>query len=423
MSAPKLLWLVALGMVWSLNGCGGHDAPAASAVLDTSAEAASLQFSHCYPVATFELCIPAIGKGSRILARADGSSSRAIAAQLTARTGIAATATALTTPSSDAERELLAHADGFTLYDVSGYFPSFLRERFNTSANFSGPNCYNTALIAAGLIPDQPLRHVSLPEYEVYLSEYFERVATPQWGDVIVFDANGTRDHTAVYLFDGLIFHKKGYNKGYRYRITALETAFAVEPYEWQPSPLSGTAPALTTDLSKAPRAIYRRKVRQTPVAPSLAADDQAAMALADYISNATFAHAPQWKVGTVMGTMMEGVAARLLHDFASLKSNTRLDARLSYQRLQSANDQIYVAIDDAFFSSPFADSRRINRDYCWQAGAFLDGLIAQALTYTRGQAPDSADVKHFITTQLAPMDRERCQIDLLALARASVSP
>ena len=93
--------------------------------------------------------------------------------------------------------------------------------------SFEGPNCYNAALIAAGILTPEQVRYVSLSELTRYLQRDYKEVITLEYkpGDLLVFKEKITSNdfhHVAYCLGDSLVFHKGGYTCKYPYEIVKL---------------------------------------------------------------------------------------------------------------------------------------------------------------------------------------------------------
>ena len=385
--------------------------------------AQELEAHQCYKIDAFELCVPRINQGQRVLARtqtlgADDLANR-LQKYLKSSPGMIRP---IDQPRNDAERDIWRTAADNRIFDVTEKFPQFVQQRFNTKNRFSGPNCYNSALVFAGLMDSEDLRHVSLSEFESYLAAYFERVETPVYGDVIVFDSEGGREHVATYLFEGLIFQKKGYQKGYGYRIVRLEQALQMEPLEWRPDD-ADFAINHAAEVALRPKSYFRLQRNLNSRKNISKTDVSKAVELANYMSASTFQHAKKGSIGSNMGTMMEGFTNRVLAELSELEKSSDLDERLAYQRLVSASYQIFIALKEAFYGSVFANSARINREHCWYKNEFMEGLVRAVMSYYRQDSVTRDDVASFIQDKVEALDREKCIIDLIGLAKSQLTP
>lgn len=139
----------------------------------------------------------------------------------------------------------------------------FIQKMFNSPGDFHGPNCYNTALISAGVMRPNQIRYVSPEEFEAILKQNFVPRPNRAAGDVIVFDASASRGHAAFYLGDNLVFHKKSYGTYYGYRITSVENVGVIEKNEWTPGPFEGSIAQFNwPQLGRLPK-VYHKPVKR----------------------------------------------------------------------------------------------------------------------------------------------------------------
>jgi hypothetical protein len=368
------------------------------------------QLYSCYARDVFDLCVPSIGKGQRVILRSRGFSQADLEKVLATRS-LKAVSQPVLKPlreaDGEAEKALIAESSGAPLYDMADFLPPLASRMFNKSAGFSGPNCYHTALVASGLLNGSRPRHVAKQEFDTYLSAYFDKVPQPQAGDIIVYDASRSRDHVAFYLFDDLIYHKKGYKRGYRYRVTEMHRAFEAEAFEWHPQdefPNTDNA-----ELQAKDRAYYRR--RPTSATPAPTSAEQAMITIIDFFTNTTAEYAPNSKVGDVMGTISEPLIQDLNSLFEPLKSSPSLEARLAYGRLVSTKDQFFESIDETLYASPFAEPSRINLHFCYQENTYLTEMVAKISGYLLGRTPTNTEVTSIIETKVKTLKRETCRL------------
>ena len=358
----------------------------------------------CYQLANFELCVPHPGRDRAIVARSHMSAEE-IKVAVTKFSGVT-------------ESNTLPNALGPDTYDVTSLFPSFIASHFNTLANFSGPNCYNTALLATGGLPQEDRRYVSQEEFDLILSQQYEEITPDQakFGDVLVYDARGSREHVAVYLGQNLIFHKKGVLKGYGYRITAIDNAYEYEPGEWTESPIKMLLLPADNGVIAAPRAYYRLREKSSsmqsnhPVARLI---EQSRLDLLEA--------GPNWRVHKDFGIISEGIYAQIKKYIdGQIFEDPNLKNFLS-ARLTSLKDQIYLSIDEALFQTPRGMTRRdeIIGEFCFSESSptlnrLIDGI---ALSY-RPETPLTADDHTKLFQTFSSYDKSRCQLPVLDIVK-----
>lgn len=318
--------------------------------------------------------------------------------------------------SSVAELELQQRKSG-TLISLNHLFPSFIAERFNRFANFSGPNCYNASLIASGILPRDELRYVSREELVEWLNLSFEEVSNPQSGDVVLFDPKGTMGHTAYYLFDDLIFQKKGMLKDYGYRIVKLENAVSPEVGEWTPGPLSGVSSTLDAQLMDSPVSYFRRIGMLEFDLSALSGRERAAIAILQHIKSGILRYGANWKIGKEMGLLTEHVVDDLINELSFLKQSSSAYAKLQYSLLISLRDQVFQSIEESEFSSPYASSDRINPLICYHKNDFTIDLIKRILNFYQKDISDNSIEKVF--TYLDSLNKIRCKTQLLKTVKS----
>ncbi len=373
----------------------------------------------------WQLCIPAIGQGKRVLAVVQDQAEAARSA-LKTKDYFVSTLRAMWnsraldsdlvqvfTGESPAEKKLLNDFKSAKVFDISAFLPSFIAKVFNTRASFSGPNCYHSALAAAGLIDGERSRHVSSTEFELSLKRDFIKVDKPQFGDVVVYDAAKNRGHAAFYLFSGLIFHKKGFDQSYHYRITHLDHVLEIEPFERQPSSDSGNSGHLNPDPGFKTKDYYHPRSfchydRQ------LSGARLAFEPIIDLLEEATKTYGPKGTIGSTMGTLMVTLTNNMLSN-ASLSGGGQRE-KWALARLRSIHDQIDISIGQELYLSPFAEPALINRDFCFHNNQFMQQLIQAIISYQNPTLADSLSPKALqaiISSQLDPLDKAKCRFDL----------
>jgi hypothetical protein len=307
-----------------------------------------------YGVNGAEVIVPHIGCGNTLLAvlRA-GESREALAAKLRAALGAPSSARfSAVQPKTKAELELAAANPGSELLSLSAFLPPNVAALFNREPNFGGPNCFNAAFIAAGLMEPGKLRHVGNPEAAQLLSMYYKPVppSSLKPGDVLVLNSG---DHGVYYLGGGLIFHKKSYLKQHTYRIARLEKAYYPEPFEWKPGPFDGGSPFNNAEEIRKTEAW--RPTGATygygQASPAENARVQTILFLTEHIEK----QAPNWAFAKNMGYFTERLLENLVSDWGALGKSPNPVLKAYYTRLESFRDQANQSIETELLSSPHA--------------------------------------------------------------------
>lgn len=400
--------LAAIALIFWIQGCGP------SSLHETSLSEGQETQAACFAQEDTRLCLPHIGRGERIFAlvgRDDAAAMQRLSAHLIEAMGESrASAAKLNDGFTKAEDEARRLHPEFDLYDVSAFFPVAVRNNLNRLKNFSGPNCFATALMASGLLEEDELLYVGLDELQLYFDHYFAKVSEPRFGDIIHYDVQGSKDHAAFYVLDGLVFHKKGYRKGYGYRMTELTKVFVADPFEWRPSPFDSHQPKDDASFGEKPKRYYRR-LAPDAVAPSPTPSpkEAAAVAVVNHIDAQMKHSAPHWSVHKDMGTMMESAIRGLVDELAFLKNSAAFDAKLAYERLRSLESQAFQSIDDSLYTSPRADEAEINEKYCIPDNEFLSGLLTKYYVYRHGAQPD-ANALGKMMADVNSIERKTCR-------------
>ena len=90
---------------------------------------------------------------------------------------------------TNAEKALAKDRPDARLHSINGFLPSFAAKNFNLGAGFSGPNCYNTALVTTGGLPAGEVRYISSSEFEAILRLRYKRLAGPEPGCHVTAEA------------------------------------------------------------------------------------------------------------------------------------------------------------------------------------------------------------------------------------------
>lgn len=344
-----------------------------------------------YQVNGVEVIVPHIGCGASVLAvlRA-GESAGNLSAKLRAAFGSAPGAMAAAVqPAAKAELELAAANPGASLVSLNAFLPPAAAALFNKEPNFGGPNCFNAAFTAAGLMQAAKLRHVGNPEAGQLFSMYF-KPAPPSAlkpGDIVVFNDG---DHAAYYLGGGLIFHKKSFLKQHIYRIALLEKAYEPEPFEWKPGPFDSGSPFNSSEP-------IRKKEAWRPTGAQYqfgqASAEEAARAqiilfLAEHIEK----QAPRWALARELGYFTERLLENLVSDWSAMAKSPNPVLRAYYHQLESFRDQANQSIEVELLSSPHAQANadEILRGVWLPRNAYSGELVGRLLALY-GKNPASA--------------------------------
>lgn len=377
---------------------GAFDLPSVNAELAASAE---LRLPEARPAASklalyqvngVEIAVPHIGAGRSVLAAVKpGSDLNAISAKLRAAFGAAASAKAVPLqPQTPAELELAQADPGAAIVSLNAFLPAAAAELFNKDAGFSGPNCFNAAFTAAGLMAPGKLRHVGNPETDQLLAMYYKPVAATALkpGDILVLNGG---DHGVFYLGGGLIFHKKSYLKDHIYRIVPLEQAYKPEPFEWKPSPFEGNSP-FNSDEPIRERKAWRATGAQYQFGQA-SADEAAKAELIIFLQEKAEFQAPRWALAKELGYFTERLLENLVSDWSALAKSPNPVLKAYYHRLESLRDQANQSIEVELLSSPHSQSHadEILRGVWLPRNAYSRELAARLLKIY-GRDPAGAD-------------------------------
>lgn len=247
-------------------------------------------------------------------------------------------------------------------------FLPFIKSTFNRPGPFHGPNCYNTALVTSGYYPENAIRYVSPEEFEEVLKVGFKAVPTPQFKDVIVFDAKSSRGHAGLYLGDNLIFHKKSYGTHYHYRVTTIENAGVVEENEWTPGPMDDSSLQMNwPELGRLPLSYYRLSSKLRPkLDPKLAP-------LIQKIEMALIKDLGAWAIARKWGMSGE----YFLEDLLSYAKKSNLNA-YTIGLLTSFKDQVYIMLEEVNFKNA-RNPNKVLKEICVpEQKEQLYGLISE---------------------------------------------
>jgi len=345
-----------------------------------------------YSVNGVEVIIPHIDGGRNVLAvLRPGAGLEPLSAQLRSAFNAAAGARAAAIqPQSKAELELAAKNPGATIVSLNQLLPAAVAALFNREAGFAGPNCFNAAFVAAGMMSADKLRHVGNPETDQRLAMYFKKVPAgkPQPGDILVFNDG---DHGVFYLGGGLIFQKKSYLKQHIYRIVAAGSPYKPEPNEWHPGPFDGPDP-FSRDTAITETAAWRATGAQYQFGPATAAE-QAKAEVVIFIAENMEEQAHQWHLSRELGYFTEVLLEGLVSDWSAMANSRNPVLKAYYHQLGSLRDQANQSIESEILSSQNAQAHasELLKEAWLPRNAYSRGLIGQLLKIY-GRNPDETE-------------------------------
>lgn len=424
---PKITFVFALNHLLSLTflavfqtGCSRDDVTSSTNHAAASQPNSALQelFS-CYPKAGYEVCVPSIGKGKRILVRSlqisgpTRGEKEELEKTLASRFDLKSkspTLQEITSPQGEAEEALMKAESSRRLFDATAYLPIFSQTAFNTFVNYSGPNCYHTALATTGILDGSKPRHVSRDEFELYLKTHFERVSIPQPGDLVVYNEEGSHDHVSYFLMDGLVFHKKGFKRGYGYRVTEMDLTYAAEPFEWR-DPDDSTSPMTPGRKVTRGKEFFRLRGNVPKTPPT---DQERAMIIAaDKFLEGSMKYVRERNLADTLGTMTEFMANDLKRLFKPLEKSQSVEGQLAFARLTSLNDQIFAAIEETLYTSPFAEPHRINERFCFHDNQPTREILGAFYFFFHKRVPTSQDLDLVYKDKLSTISKKDCRVRL----------
>lgn len=325
--------------------------------------------------------VPNIGNGQNVLSvLSPGTSIETLSARLRTAFGSPVGAKALPIqPASKAELELAAQNTGATIISLNPLLPPGVAALFNREPNFAGPNCFNAAFVAAGMMPVQKLRHVGNPEADQLLSMYYKKVPSSSLkpGDILVLNDG---DHGVFYLGGGLIFHKKSYLKQHIYRIVPLEKAYEPEPNEWKPGPFDSGSPFNSSEPISQKDA-WRPSGAQYKLG-QVSADERAKVDTIIFLAGNVEKQAPNWALSRELGYFTERLLENLVSDWSDMANSPNPVLRSYYHQISSFRDQANQSIELELLSSSQAQSHatEILKKVWLPRNSYSQGLIGQLL-------------------------------------------
>lgn len=261
------------------------------------------------------------------------------------------------TPENKYEEALILQFPDLKMFIINSFLPVPVQKRFNSKLDFGGPNCFYTALSVTDGIDQGEVRHVSLNEFRARLALLYTEIstATPAPGDVLLFNSS---DHGAVYLGGDRVFHKKDLNKEYYFRMPRKLEVFQADPGEWVPGPNYCGPYSRPHDTKVSKIQIFRRN--KTPLAAwSTAINSRPEFPVINLLKVMAMKTAPAWSLGKVMGYWSEILSEELVRDLDKPIKTDESGKQLMTE-LESVRDQIFIAIEDGYFSSPYAKQKII---------------------------------------------------------------
>jgi len=299
----------------------------------------------------------------------------------------------------------------------------FISTHLGRQENFSGPNCFNTVLRATGVFPESELRYVHTSEFESILKHQFTPITgKPESGDLVLYHPEFERDHVAIWVGNGKVFHKKDVGSTYSYRIVGENRVFAADPgdvIDPMGDPGGAHRPSETGPLKKA---FYRRK-KDKPLPKSPDPEWHAITEWIDSFSNDVIRISSERKIGERWGYVTEELISDLVRHWAPRTKGNDLGARLALEKLESLNQQVFKNIEDAYFSSRYSSGRseKIITEICWQDTADFRALISGLTQTLRGPnlpklSPGQLATKtEGVIQRLKAKPRHPCKLSLLA--------
>lgn len=361
-----------------------------------------------------QVCIPSFYKGNRIILVTNSNERLLEVEDYLTKTMSQAGQSEHFTPSSPAEMALATEMPSTIQVNIISFFPKFIAEKFNTQAGYDGPNCYNTALFLSGKVSG--VRHVYETEFNFYVENYFKKFINAQslnFGDIIVYDGASTADHTAFYLFDSLVFHKKGYKNRYAYQITEIHDVYKNDPYEIKPS-INDSDYFPSSSETQINREHYYRPITPQVENLDLTLQENKMISTVDFFFNLI----QKSDIPNKLGIALENLMKELSKEFKQFESSPNLKVRESYSKIESLYFQVYLKIDK-LFSSPFANTEKTTAAQCIFFNDELRNTLTTLRDYFEVDSSSSTIDTLIQELQAAPAsDLKTCNISLLKLAK-----
>ncbi|MBF0300423.1 MAG: hypothetical protein HQK51_17020 [Oligoflexia bacterium] len=313
----------------------------------------------------------------------------------------------------------------------------FIGENLNDVPAFDGPNCYNTALRASEILPINKLRYVDPVEFEILLKHFFKPIENqnlPQLGDIVVFGAHSSRDHSAYYLSENMVFHRKSYgiiregmppvseNMNLKLRILPINEVYDLEGYEKNPSPMDyNHYEKSDKEHAIKDRLFYRKNlnisVENNLYKMKLNSHELKAAEMINFLEINIINNASNESIANEMGWYTEEFLDLLLSKFNFLNESSNFYAQWFYAKIKSLKWQVFVNIQGRFFTSPFSLSKEDKYRYenLFQFNNYLSKFVREVLKYN-GQVVNENNINKIIE-KIKKLDRNRKDIDLFQIA------
>ena len=132
-------------------------------------------FYRCFgtSVKDAELCVPSFSMGNRIIAVANSQQALGELANYLNATMHGHGELEEFGPVSKAEVAIANANENAGTFQavVNSFFPEFISKHLNSQIGYDGPNCYDTALMMVGIVPE--VRYVHTYEFLFYINNYF----------------------------------------------------------------------------------------------------------------------------------------------------------------------------------------------------------------------------------------------------------
>lgn len=283
-----------------------------------------------------------------------------------------------------------------------------INKLFNTSANYSGPNCYNAVLVASEILPLNTIRYISPEEFEYYLEKFFEPTHSLMAGDIVVYESTTSRGHAAISIGENLVFHKKSFHKNYLYRIVPILEVGKIEKNEWQPTPYDNFYADFDVNIGKTSKAYYKKRL--IPLEDKFTSQDIKVLEILKFIEMQLIKDGPNWAVGKNMGLITE----YFLSHFSSYVEKNNYH-EFVYAKMISLKDQVFQSIEEMYYSRSLSTSNveRITNEICFHQNDFTKALIKMTASFLN---KDPLKTNDLIFSQLQNINRSKCQVNLFQM-------
>ncbi|MFH1728503.1 MAG: NlpC/P60 family protein [Pseudomonadota bacterium] len=294
----------------------------------------------------------------------------------------------------------------------------FILKNHLQKISFSGPNCYNTVLRTDQVMHESELRHVGKDEFLLYFTLFYEeRIGQPEFGDLVVYNNSSYKDHVAIYLGNDYVFHKKDVNKNHIPKIVKIDEVFKQEPFEMNPfnkSYYMGDEKKAVKDLG-----FYHLKqdvAEFSDLIYALSEQEIKQITLIEFFRQNILQYSKNWKIGHEMGQFTEDLFEEVKAEFYDLAQSENVFAQMAYAMFLSLRDQVFVSIEDAHYSSRYAQARakEIRSQIYIHFNDYLAALITELFVYYNKHLDD--DKAMFVYEYLLNLDTTKDHAQLFKL-------